>query len=161
MSSIEILRSVIQVCDIHASRLEMALLHIKSIAPIQIEKILNFSDQELSFLELLTSRFSKLLDLIGRKVFPSVLRILEEDKENFSLLDRLYKLEKLDFLPDAKMWIEMREIRNHITHEYHEDPDLAAQNLNKTIEAAQDLLTYWKFLKNKIHKSAFFKMGEA
>ncbi|MBS0184981.1 MAG: hypothetical protein JSS34_01290 [Proteobacteria bacterium] len=157
MKDSETLKSVMKICDIHAFRLERALIHIHQFVPITPKKISSFSDQDLSFLELLTSRFSKLLDLIGSKVFPFVLRILKEDEENFSLLDRLYKLEKLDFLPSAQMWMEMREIRNHVTYEYPDDPDLAAQNLNKVIEASQDLLSYWKALKNKIHNSSFFK----
>ncbi len=149
-----------KICDIHALRLETALVNIQPLIPIQPEKISNFSDQDLSFLELLTSRFSKLHDLIGRKVFPLILRVLEEDKESFSLLDRLHKLEKLDFIPNASMWIEMRKLRNHLTHEYPDAPELAAQNLNKAIEQSQELLTYWKFLKEKISSSSFFKMGD-
>ncbi len=157
MNSQEALNAVIKICDIHAFRLERALINIKPLIPIQAEKIMHFSDQEFSFLELLTSRFSKLQDIIGSKVFPLILRILEEDRESFSLLDRLPTLEKLNFLPTTKKWIEMRELRNHITHEYPDAPELAAQNLNKAIDQSQELLMYWIFLKDKINTHAFFK----
>jgi hypothetical protein len=41
--------------------------------------------------------------------------------ENISMIDRLHLLEKREFLPSVKLWDEVREARNDVTHEYPED----------------------------------------
>ena len=56
------------------------------------------------------------------------------DSDTQSNLDRLNKLEKIGLLPSAKAWIEMREIRNSITHEY---PDNEEDMINGIKEALQ------------------------
>ncbi len=148
MKEQEILRSNIGICDIHAERLQSALEHLKHLFPIQPSSLKNLHDQDLSFLELLTSRFAKLQDAIGQKIFPKLLEILEEDTEGQSFLDLLNKLEKLEILESVEFWSELRKIRNSIAHEYPDNPELMAENLNQAVQASFKLLDYWVFLKN-------------
>lgn len=144
------IQSLIEIANIHALRLKKALFYIKKIQPITIEKLKNLSDEELGFSELLTSRFAKLQDLIGVKLFPQILILLQEDEDNSTNLDRLYRLEKIGILPSAKNWIEMRVTRNFITHEYPDDPQLMCENFEKTIKYAEYLLEYWLKLQTEI-----------
>jgi len=44
----------------------------------------------------------------------------------------------------------MRSIRNHVTHEYPDHPELTVLNLNSAITCALALVTYYKNLKTKI-----------
>lgn len=46
----------------------------------------------------------------------------------------------------------MRELRNHLTHEYPEHPDFMADNCNQAIQASQELLNYWEDLQKKAEK---------
>ena len=63
-------------------------------------------------------RFSKIQDKMGEKLFPAVLDKLQEYKPNMSLVDVLHKLEKIELIISADMWIDFRKLRNELTHDY-------------------------------------------
>jgi uncharacterized protein YutE (UPF0331/DUF86 family) len=149
MKLIEIFESQVEVCEIHRQRLETALKHIQHLLPFTKDKLKNLTDEEFGFLELFTNRYCKLQDMIGNKIYSFILEFLQEKKESESFIDRLNKLEKLEILPSSKHWLQMREIRNHITHEYPDHPEFMVSNLNKAIEFAKSLLEYWRQLKEK------------
>lgn len=146
----KILAGEISICDLHTGRIEMAFNHIKHLLPITADTINKVSDEELGFFELLTARFAKLQDTIGQKVFPLLLELLQEDIGNKSFLDRLNLLEKIGVLKNVDFWIELREARNSLAHEYPDQPDIIATNLNQVIAQAMELLKFYKSLKNFI-----------
>jgi uncharacterized protein YutE (UPF0331/DUF86 family) len=78
--------------------------------------------------------------------------LLEEDISGKSFIDILNKLEKLGFLESAEKWKQIREIRNAIAHDYPDNPDLVATNLNQAINIAYELLNYWQRLKRIIQQ---------
>jgi hypothetical protein len=47
-----------------------------------------------------------------------LLEALEEDISGIPFIDILYKMEKLHLLENAKDWINLRQVRNNVTHEY-------------------------------------------
>jgi hypothetical protein len=151
MSKLQTLMSSIEIGDTHADRLEKALIHLQHLFPFTPDTWQNLQDEELGYLELLTGRYAKLQDLIGSKIFPLILAMLQEETEGLSFLDILNKLEKLTIVPTAQWWISMRELRNHITHEYPDNPKLMASNLNKAVESSKTLLRFWHNLKLKIN----------
>ena len=75
-----------------------------------------------------------------------------ESFENKPFRDILDALEKKEILSSAQWWIDMREIRNHVAHEYPDNPELMCKNLNDAIIAAGELLEYWTFLKGIIKR---------
>ena len=157
MKTLVLLKSYADVCDIHADRVKIALEHIENLMPIEAQKLKHLSAEDLGFLELLTSRFSKLQDAIGQKIFPLLLRALEEDVTNKSLLDCLNKLEKLGYLESVGYWQKLREVRNSLTHEYPDNIDFMVQSLNQVTVQADGLLSYWIQLKNSIAAQFFQK----
>ena len=58
-------------------------------------------------------------------------------------------LEKRDLLPSSYRWKDARELRNYLTHEYPNEPDIVAKNLNDCPEYIKELLDYWQFLRVK------------
>lgn len=46
------------------------------------------------------------------------------------MIDKLNKLEKLNIIEDAHVWIDMRKARNIIAHEYPDNPTLISNTLN-------------------------------
>jgi len=152
MISNKLLDSILEVANLHASRIKIALEHVLLLEPITKEKLMNLEHADLGFLELLTSRFAKLQDIIGSKIFPIVLDMLQENTQNLSTLDRLHKLEKLEIIPNTQEWIEMRNTRNMVTHEYPHEYEITANNIKVIIEHAKLLLTYWDNLSKKILK---------
>lgn len=109
------------------------------------------SIEELAFFDLLTTRFSKLQDTIGAQIFPEILEpYLETSSVNrLTFIDKLNHLEKLYYLDDANWWLDLREIRNNLTHDYPDNAALCDQ-LNKLIPKAHELVNYWSWLKQKI-----------
>lgn len=150
MKSQDQLKIEIEMCDLHASRLLVALTHIELFFPLTSEKLENLKDEDLGFLELMTSRFAKLQDTIGRKVFPLLLRALGESEEKDSFIDRLNKLEKLEILKDVAFWRRMREVRNEIAHDYPEDSNQKILKIKHCFESSRALLSFWEDLKQII-----------
>lgn len=88
-------------------------------------------------------RFTKLQDAMGQRLVPATLAALREPYEDWPMLDRLDKLEKLGFL-NAQSWLEWREIRNRLAHEYPGDSALRFANLHAAIQAAEEIAANYR-----------------
>ena len=70
-----------------------------------------------------------------------------------TFIDRLNRLEKFGVLDEAENWMKMRQIRNHLSHEYPDQPEIMAEYLNDAFNFGKTLLYYLEattsFLKNK------------
>ncbi len=138
----ETLQSIIEVAQIHAKRLKYAMKKLNSYFPISPETILTLSEDELPLFELYTSRFSKLQDLMGNALYPKLLASTGEPVDEMTFIDRLNRLEKLGVIDDAENWMKMRQIRNHLSHEYPDQPELTAEYLNDAFDFGVTLLPY-------------------
>lgn len=83
-------------------------------------------------------RFAKLQDAVGQRLIPATLAALREPYEDWPMLDWLDRLEKLDFL-NNQSWLEWREIRNRLAHEYPEDSASRFANVKAAITAAEGI----------------------
>lgn len=124
------LESIKTIADTHALRIEEALEHLKHIFPITKKSLSQLTDLEFLYLELLTSRFSKLQDHLGANVFNMFFLFNKENIDSLTMLDKLNKLEKLGIIQDAHVWSDMRLARNIVSHEYPDNPELIATTLN-------------------------------
>lgn len=50
-----------------------------------------------------------------------------------------HRLEKLGAIPSAEQWNEIRQIRNRMTHEYPDAPELNADNVNRVVDSLSNL----------------------
>jgi len=148
------LNNFIAIADIHQSRIELALNYANKnhLEDLTAKNVTDFSLIDLSVFELLTNRFGKLQDCLGSKILPFLLKVLLEDNETFTQIDMLNKLEKLGYIPSVAEWTTMREMRNHFTHEYPNQPEITAANLNEAIKSAKYLIAYWQDLKQRLSK---------
>lgn len=79
------------------------------------------SDPDLSErVDAFAARFGRMQDTLGEKVIPELLRCVAETPG--SALDNLRRLERLELLSSAAEWIEARNLRNRLVHEYVRDP---------------------------------------
>ncbi len=124
------LDEAIKIAQLHADRMKQAATRLEEYFPISTEKLENFSFDELAMLELYTSRFAKLQDQLGQKVFTLFLEFLGELQNGMSFIDKLNKLEKLQIIESADQWQNLRWVRNHISHEYPDDPKIMIHYLN-------------------------------
>lgn len=141
-------KELIKIADIHSSRLIFAINGLNSIFPLSASAVDNLSEHHFLLIELLTTRFSKLQDFMGTKLIDAFLNAKGELISQMTMIDKLNKLEKLGLIDDSNLWINMREVRNHLSHEYPDHPEITAQYLNQVFELAPLLLLFLDKLKN-------------
>ena len=135
-------------CDKYLQIIEEAYTDIASILPLTVEKYKVLSKDEVQDIDQYLYRFSKLQDILGQKLFKLILDIYEPSNEAIPFLDLLNKLEKLEFLASTKEWMNLREKRNKIAHQYDDEP-------YEMTEAINDILN-----QKNILKSVYIKFKE-
>jgi uncharacterized protein with HEPN domain len=89
-------------------------------------------------IEAFVSRYGRLQDTLGDKLFPRLLELIGQRGK--TLLDVLNQLERIGLLHDAQSWLEWRNLRNQLVHEYMENPREFAIALNTANEYAGHLV---------------------
>lgn len=134
--------------DRHASALADAVNEWRArtpVVPAQVEAdrlLVRLVDQILF-------RFSKLQDCVGERLVPATLQYLAEPCEEWPMRDRLNRLEKLGFL-DVDRWLRWRDLRNRLSHEYPDQPELRFANLLAVIAAADELIASFRDWQGKL-----------
>jgi len=96
-------------------------------------------DETVADIDQLLFRYIKLQDAMGQRLFPALLQISGDWREDESFIDKLNRLEKLRAIPAADRWLESRSTRNRMTHEYPDAPEKNAANVNAVIESTRFL----------------------
>jgi len=125
----EILKERLYESSLHKKRLQGALHKLKFIMPLDIKKYEELDDIFISIIDQMLFRFTKLQDTLGEKVFPLILELQEEPVKKLSFIDRLNRLEELEVI-DKEKWINLRNDRNIITHEYSYNEEDVVENIN-------------------------------
>lgn len=94
-----------------------------------------FDVEELETLEALTARFERLSDILVQKVLKTIDTIDQE--KNRTVRERLISAEKKELISNHNTFLEIRELRNIIAHDY---------NGEKLGEIVQNVRQYSKFL---------------
>jgi uncharacterized protein with HEPN domain len=115
-------------CDVHIVRIQHALDHLADKLPLTKETYDYLDDRDIAYIDQIVFRFSKLQDTMGKKIFPLGLVLLGEDVQGIPFIDLLNKLEALGMLPSSSKWMEWREMRNDLTHEY---PDVVQDRIDE------------------------------
>lgn len=154
-----VLEGILLVCERHAKRLGWAMGKIKPLVPMTSQQFESLTPEEVSYFEVFTTRFAKLQDVMGAKLFPKVLELMEEPGEFPAFIDKLNALEKMQVIDSAEGWLDFRKVRNQFAHDY---PDDSAQNstvLNHAYQLAPRLLTVFKKVKQSIDHYRLKKVG--
>ena len=146
----EKLNEAVLLCTIHSERMSFAWEKIKTHFPLDREKYIRLKPEELSFVDQLIFRFSKMQDSMGGKLFPAILENLGENVKGLPFIDLLVKLEELNIIPDADEWMLLRETRNIVTHEYPFVTDEVVQGLNLLSKHYQLITDIWKQVESYI-----------
>jgi uncharacterized protein with HEPN domain len=127
---LSIIKENIQIAKLHLNRLKKASQEIKE------KKLLeNFDMDDFETVKVIDTfifRFIKLQDYLGQKLFRRFLEEIGELYENMSFIDILDKLERLEIISLSEEWIEIRKLRNKLTHEYPDE----IEEMKKEIEIA-------------------------
>ena len=92
------------------------------------------TDNEMESLEALTSRFSRLSDILIQKVFRAI-DIFDLDDEG-TVRDRINRAEKKGYIDSADVFIDIRILRNEISHEYKNGGCQGSCHLNQNYIAS-------------------------
>ncbi|MCF7992550.1 MAG: hypothetical protein K9M02_19075 [Thiohalocapsa sp.] len=84
------------------------------------------------------ARFGRFQDHLGNKLVPSLFGVMLEPAA--AMLDNLNRLEKLRLLSSVMDWVEARNLRNRLVHEYMQDPSEFAQGLVRALHLVGLLL---------------------
>lgn len=138
---VEILRENLEVAARMHHHLERSHQQIANDIPLQSGEVPKLNDDQIDRLDLYLGRFSKLQDFITSKLFRSVtLASLEDTSQDVSLIDTLRRMEKYGIVSSLDDWMEIRLLRNSLTHEYLTDETAVIENINAAF-ASYELLT--------------------
>ena len=137
------LSNTLKICDLHYQRMIFAWEQVNAHFPVNVNKLESFSPFELALIDQLIYRFSKLQDIMGSRLFRQVLEVLGEDVSGIPFIDILNKLEKLGLIDNAETWINLRQTRNSISHEYPFAMEEQAEGLNLLIKDIGRLSDIW------------------
>ncbi len=97
-------------------------------------------------LDAFVARFGRLQDTIADKLIPELLRISLETPG--SALDNLNRMEKLGLIHSVDEWMEARNLRNRLIHEYMHDPEEFLQALKRAEQLVPALLSSYESIEN-------------
>ncbi|HLP58783.1 MAG TPA: nucleotidyltransferase substrate binding protein [Candidatus Deferrimicrobium sp.] len=90
---------------------------LSDIKPYDVEKYYTPKDREPY--DAFSSRFSRAVE-VCLKFFRSYEKLMYGENSE-TIRDLLHRMEKLDFIDSVEQWLEMRDIRNRIVHDYLPD----------------------------------------
>jgi len=140
------LNDILYQCDMHQKRINYAINKMNSFMTLTPEKYDYLSDEEIEHIDMLIFRFSKLQDTMGNKLFPMLLKSLGEDIKPMSFIDRLNRLEELGFCKTIE-WLNLREIRNNIAHEYFSNKYQIVDSINELYNNINTIFNIYEKIK--------------
>lgn len=117
-------------CATHHKRMNYAWQNISQFLPASAEQLNQLSDEQVEALDQYIYRFTKLQDAMGLRLFNHSLSLLAENSKTMPFLDKLNRLEQLGALASASQWLELRQLRNLLAHEYASDDEEKARAIN-------------------------------
>ncbi|MFK5937845.1 MAG: hypothetical protein QM497_05540 [Sulfurimonas sp.] len=150
---VEKLEKIFNECDKHIIRINSSSTKMKANMPLDKNKYLNLTEDEIEHIDQFLFRFSKLQDSIGEKLFKIILLYLEEKVENKPFIDILNRLEKLELLDDVEVWRMLRNDKNELAHNYDDDPEETSEVINKLYNKKEILIAIYTKIKSYYYES--------
>ena len=146
------IQSSIKENESHKEKILNSVDKLKSKLPLSLEIFENLSEVEITFLDQILFRFTKMQDSIGGRLLPSLYRYLEENTERVPFLDILNFMEKQTIIPSMESWIFFRNLRNYLSHEYPENIDKTTENLNLFFSKLPEFFDFYESIKKECIK---------
>ena len=105
---------------------------------LQWVESLDNNDEHSEMLDAFVSRYGRLQNTLGDKLLPAMLRSSLE--KTGSQLDNLLRAEKFGWIESTQVWIELRELRNRLVHEYIESPSTLLSALQQALHCVNLLI---------------------
>ncbi len=122
----------------HIQKIKSAKEILQDVMPLSGESLIKLSEKEQDKLDILIFRFAKLQDLLGRKIFRSILDFSGYES-NVPFVEILSELER-EGLIEIDKWMALRDARNAIAHEYPNEEKKIVDELNFIFEEVEYLI---------------------
>ena len=96
-------------------------------------------DRAIEAIDQFVLRFLKTVDAVTRRLFPAIMARLGEYEDGMALIDVLNRLEKLGWIERAIDWRLARDLRNRLTHDYPEAPEMRRAILLSALDLEQKI----------------------
>lgn len=106
-----------------------------------VENFNTLKIEDKAILDAYLKRFSSVQDFLGAKIFSPLLDIAGINSGKMS--EVLYIVEKEGIIDSLEHWIELREVRNELEHDYPENLEAALQDLKFCINSFARLESYY------------------
>ncbi len=97
--------------------------------------------QKRAILDAYLKRFASIQDFLGSKIFSLLLEIAGINTTKMS--EVLSNIEKENIIDSLENWIELREVRNELEHDYPEELKEALDDLKYCIDSFELLESYY------------------
>lgn len=121
-----------------AVNLMSSLDRLRGRFPLSAEELEHLDEDDKDRLDAFRVRFTDLQDVLGSKLFRSVLYL--EEEEPGSMLDILHQMEKRGLIPSVDNWRGLRDVRNLLVHDYPRSAPERADALSTAYREAGALL---------------------
>ncbi|WP_020146778.1 hypothetical protein [Thioalkalivibrio sp. ALJ15] len=115
-----------------------------TVDPDRVQALLA-SDTGVDRLESFGAKFGRMQDTIMDKFIPAFLACAGENAG--PAIDNLSRLEKLGLIQNADAWLQMRQLRNRLVHEYMEKPADLAPALQRACHFTDQMHTDYQTLR--------------
>ncbi|MBN4079373.1 hypothetical protein JYT26_01905 [Beggiatoa alba] len=136
-------------CRMHQEALCEALVDLDQ-SDLTEKMLQNLDKEQRRLLDQFAYRYIRLQDDMGNRLLKSVLLALGEDIAAMPVIDRLNRLEQLEWLPSAEEWMGLRKIRNNFTHEYPETAEERFARITLAIQSARRISDIFDEIGKKI-----------
>jgi len=99
------------------------------------------SPEKRAILDAYLKRFASIQDFLGSKIFSLLLEIAGVSCSKMS--EVLSNIEKENIIDSLEKWIELREVRNELEHDYPEELQEALDDLKYCIDSFEQLENYY------------------
>lgn len=114
------------------------------VAEIDIFDIKNFETlkpEKRAILDAYLKRFASVQDFLGAKIFSLLLDVSGISYTKMS--EVLYYIEKENIIDSLENWIELREVRNELEHDYPDELEDALEDLKFCVDSFEKLESYY------------------
>jgi hypothetical protein len=101
----------------------------------------NLKAEKKAILEAYLKRFGSIQDFMGAKLFALLLEMAGIHSNKMS--EVLYYIEKEQIIDSLENWIELREVRNELEHDYPEQLQTALNNLKFCVDSFDKIKNYY------------------
>lgn len=106
-----------------------------------VDVFLSMLPEEKAILDAYLKRFASLQDFLGAKIFPLLIEI--SGIGSIKMSEVLFTMEKEGIIDSFDNWLELREIRNELEHDYPDELQDALDDLKFCVDHFERLEGYY------------------